>query len=68
MTLVARRQTCPGLGHVLGPHGVVARPAALHRPVDRVRVLPGAREVLPVRDESLKDSCSLAGDTKTNEV
>lgn len=68
MMLVARCQTCPGLGHILGPHGVVARPAAPHRPVDGVRVLPGAWEVLPIRDESLKASCSLAGDTKTNEV
>lgn len=59
--------TCPGLGHVSGPHGVVARPAALHQ-VDGVWVLPGAQEVLPGRDESLKASCSLARDTKTNEV
>lgn len=31
-------------------------------------ILPGAWDVLPARDESLNDSCLLAGDTKTNEV
>lgn len=31
-------------------------------------ILPGAWDMLPVGDESLNDSCLLAGDTKTNEV
>lgn len=63
--VTAPRRVAAGPAAV-GMKGTSWEPAVGH--ISCFWILPGAQDVLLVRDESLNDSCLLAEDTKTNEV